>query len=212
VSEDGTNGTFSHAGEFVTVAQAAARLGVTEPRLRRAVARTGTATQTQTRRTRTGTRTGTVLPVAALVGLAAFLSENGTEREHDGEQKRERERKPTQADAEGFAAPDTPAGNGDAALVAHLTGEVEYLRAALAREQETAKAALDRLAESERRASVLIAATAGAFGSQIGPRIASDDTHGGLSGDRDKVPEGETGSGNPLQKTRTWWRLWKGGE
>ena len=188
----------------MTVAQAAARLGVTEPRLRRAVARTGTATQTQTRRTRTGTRTGTVLPVAALVGLAAFLSENGTEREHDGEQKRERERKPTQADAEGFAAPDTPAGNGDAALVAHLTGEVEYLRAALAREQETAKAALDRLAESERRASVLIAATAGAFGNRDTPRITSDNTQTGDGVGRDEMAS--TGGNTPYKKPIPWWR------
>ncbi len=194
VIDGGDLATFADTGDrsFVTVAQAAARLGVTEPRLRRAVTRTGTPTQTQTRRTRTGTRTGTVLPEACLDALAAFFSENGTEREPDAEGERKRQRNGSQADAEPFAA------STDAALVAHLTGEVEYLRAALSQSQANASALTAELSEARKQSAVLIAATAGAFDTlRIAPRSPESDA----AGESVEVPA-PAGS-------RPWWRFGK---
>lgn len=197
--------------DFVSIASAAARLGVTEPRLRRAVARTGTPTQTQTRRTRTGTRTGTVLPVAALDALAAFLSEKGTEREPldtgvsplrhisprksiDAEPKQERERNPTQADAEAFAGRELAAEI--RARLADRESEIAFLRGALNQSQATANALTTELSEARKQSAVLIAATAGAFNTaQIVAHAPENDAE----------PTGNEQEPTP----RPWWRLWR---
>ena len=90
------------------------------------------------------------------------------------------------------------------ARIADRESEIQNLRGALTAAQETAKAALDRLAESERRASVLIAATAGAFGNRDTPRITSGDTQTGDSVGRDEV---STGGSPPYKKPLPWWRF-----
>ena len=146
--------------------------------------------------------------MACLDALAAFLSENRTERERfgtlpepDAEGKRERERNGSQADAEPFAALT------DAALVAHLIGEVEYLRAALTASQATANALTAELSEARKQSAVLIAATAGAFKAQDTPRIAAGDTDASTSKDGEQLTH--AGTIDPCTVTkRPWWQVW----
>jgi hypothetical protein len=73
---------------WLTVREAAARLKVTEPRLRRAMKRTGTGTLRETE-TKTGTRPGVCVRVSDLAALTAAMetgTETGSRREPEQEQ------------------------------------------------------------------------------------------------------------------------------
>jgi hypothetical protein len=72
------------------------------------------------------------------------------------------------------------------ALVEQLKGEVAFLRAALEREQETARAALAELHEERQRAAVLI--TAAATGRLVAPEMAGANAR--------RSPADVTGDGN----------------
>lgn len=131
----------------LTIAQTAARLGVTEPRLRRALKLPEFADRTLTEtQTRTGTRTGTGIPLALVLDLQAFFERKTTA---PGVKRRKNN---TNGNANVFTsgsvpedAPPPPADlipvyhrvmNEQAARIDDLKARVEFLEAALQREQE----------------------------------------------------------------------------
>lgn len=127
--------------ELLTVAQAAARLGVSEPRLRRLLARPEHAPRvvTLTRRTQTGTRTGKAVPLAFLAELqTCFERVSGPDyaRERERERSRERER-------EAFPRPQDALAT---RLLAEQAARIEDLRAQVAHLQGMLDAANDRQA------------------------------------------------------------------
>lgn len=130
----------SEAEEFITITEAAQRLGVTIPRLRRFLARPEWSDLLKERetRTRTGTRTARTVSVLVLHEIGQALKERDKqerEREHStpepfsfplGEQKQASEPETKKQSA-------TPP---DAALVAQLQAENAFLRGELTAQRE----------------------------------------------------------------------------
>ena len=136
------------ADAFVTIAHAARRLGVTEQKLRRLLARPEHAGRTvsATHRTRTGTRRATLLPECFVGELGALFEHEtnapanppgkapGTVSEHSGEGAGEHAAIVFTGEAPG---PLVRALLGQyEARIGDLKSEVEALRAALEREQQ----------------------------------------------------------------------------
>jgi transposase len=82
--------------------------------------------------------------------------------------------------------------------------EVEYLRDALTKSQEVAAAALSRAEESDRRAAIMIAATATGQIGQFSPQGATETA----SSTADDTKSTQNGGENTENKRR-WWQLWK---
>jgi len=118
----------------LTIAEAAAQIGVNEPRLRRLLARPEYAPRvvTLTRRTRTGTRTGKAVPLAFLPELQALFEretgpEGARERKRKHVQERKREAFPAPPDALAMRLVDE-----QAARINDLRAQVANLQAQLA--------------------------------------------------------------------------------
>jgi len=155
----------------LTVSEAAAELGTTQPRLRRLLVRPDFAgrTQTETRETKTGTRTATVVPVSVLDDLRAALEaapvrEQKQEREQSPhhalppsekasrDQEREQERGPAAA----FSFPaDVEESDQLSPLAARLVGEMEARIADLKEQNERLASALQREQEGRARDQAL---------------------------------------------------------
>lgn len=132
----------SDAAEFVPVAEAVRRLGISDRQVRRYATRLPAEDKQEH-------RTGLRVRYGALVAL------RGTD---EAEQA-------SGSDRPGQAKPTPMAGPGGAneangALIEHLQDEVAYLREALAREQENVRSARFEIAEERKRADLLIAAMA----------------------------------------------------
>jgi hypothetical protein len=169
------------AEEFLPVAEAARRLGVSEPRLRRLLKLSEWAHAHQEReyRTRTGTRTGLVVPVSVLVSLGAALSKEGTEQER----KREHVGAPAAPQETGLAV----------ALLAEKDERIADLKAQLEtkdRQIEALTTALRLAQENIAREQVLEAMPSGAA---IEPK---------------ETEAGEEKAAEPVKQQRPWWRLW----
>lgn len=169
-------------GEYLTVAEAAAHLEVSVPRLRRLLSRPpfDSETRTRTRTGRTGTRPALCVPVPVLVSLQSALerqeageaakeaapNENGNRNENGNEHAEKepnRSRSHSPAEVETLREQLAQARMEAAASAAHAKSaqeQADRLNAALVREQETSRAALTELAEARRRSDVLIAAAA----------------------------------------------------
>lgn len=148
--------TFAGDGDrsFVTVAEAAERLSVTLPRLRRLLNRPDFArhvTQRE-RRTRTGTRTAKAVPVTVLVALREALERpEGEEAEAEPERERERER-------QNEAIPVTVLVDELRARIADLSAALEHERDAHRRAEVLHLNTQGELSELRRRAAELEAA------------------------------------------------------
>lgn len=140
------------SADFVTVAEAARRLHLSERQARRLVSRLPDSDR----------QTGPPL----LVRVSALTHQGQTEAGYD-----ERATPDTLRDKAG-QKPDSMPGS-DAALVEALRSEVEYLRAALVREQETARAALSALHEERERLPLLLAAATRAALPKAAPDIVN---------------------------------------
>jgi len=146
----------------LTVSEAAAELGTTQPRLRRLLARPDFAGRVhqQERETKTGTRTATVVPVLLLDDLRAVL-----EAAPIREQKREREPSPPEQEHEQEQAASLPFSFPMSAqepdqlspLGARLVAEMEGRIADLQRQLELANAALEREQMNHARTQALAA-------------------------------------------------------
>lgn len=135
----------SEAEEFITIAEAAQRLGVTIPRLRRFLARPewNELLKERETRTRTGTRTARTVSVLVLNEIEEALKEGD---------KREREREHSTPEPFLFSLGEqtnkVPIKSTDPALVEQLQTENTFLRAELTAQREahqTAEAELRRL-------------------------------------------------------------------
>ena len=132
--------------EFLTIAEAATRLGVTIPRLRRLLARPQFAPYCKTvaRQTRTGIRTATVIPVSVLSSIQIDATQP-VEREH--KQEREQERLPASPD-ELIVAFER--------IIAEKDARIKDLTEALEHERERSR----RHAEAHARAQALLSLSA----------------------------------------------------
>jgi len=147
----------------LTVSEAAAELGTTQPRLRRLLARPDFAGRVhqQERETKTGTRTATVVPVLLLDDLRAALETRaaGTERARGAgpvrEQKQEREQEQEQAASLPFAFPSPQEPDQLSPLGARLVAEMEGRIMDLQRQLEAANAALEREQQNHARTQAL---------------------------------------------------------
>lgn len=145
-------GTPGAPGELLTVAEAAARLGVSLPRLRRLLARPENAAclTSVTRETRTGTRTATAIPFSFLSELKALC-----EREKAPQRPQEREREQIHTDRpESFPFPSEGAlvrrvMDEQAARIEDLRGQVASLQAQLDAANERQAALLNALAREQ---------------------------------------------------------------
>jgi hypothetical protein len=153
---------------WLTVREAAARLKVTEPRLRRAIERTGTGTVRETQ-TKTGTRPGVCVRVSDLPALlAAMETGTGTAARHEPEQEQTPRvitfsaRAEPAVSAEGASRPSGPSPE---VLAAQLAAEQEKSRLLIAQNME-----LQRLVavaeERERRQAEQLSAALQAVANQ----------------------------------------------
>jgi len=152
--------------EVLTIAEAAAQIGVNEPRLRRLLARPEYAGRvvSLTRRTRTGTRTGKAVPLAFLPELKVALDRISTpetqgERERERSREREREALKTPPDAMAIRVVEEQAAriNDLRAQVANLQAQLDAAnerqrghKAALARALPPAPEAPNRSKDTRR--------------------------------------------------------------
>lgn len=185
--------------DLLTLAEVAEELNVTLPRLRRAITRTGMTTETVSRSTRTGTRTAQAIRRESVLSLSKVLAGEQSEPEREQAQERkqervqERERKPIQP-----VESDTVLVQELRERLADKDAEVQYLREALTREQETSRnlsATVARYALSEKQSRLIEA-----------PSVTSDSTETGATGQTGQVQGSDAVAGN---SARAWWEFWK---
>jgi hypothetical protein len=134
--------------EYLTVAEAAERIGFTIPRLRRLIARPPYVQHCRTvsRETRTGTRAAVVIPVSMLAEMASGRHERP-------QQEREREQGHIE---EGRSDPDLAAAY--ERIIAEKDARIKDLTEALEHERERSR----RHAEAHARLQALLAMTSSA--------------------------------------------------
>jgi hypothetical protein len=199
--------------ELLTVAEAAARLSVSIPRLRRLLARPEFAryTTSQARETKTGTRTSLAVPVSVLPLLA-----DGMERERT----KTAESFPFSFGAEDGAAGTKETGGAMPALAAALLTEkdarIDALTGALEHERNTTRRLTEALEQAQanlQREQSLRLLTHTEAQELAGPQTeaAPEDSgdFSGFSGTPTRAGEGEPSEVS--DKKKGWWtRLWKG--
>lgn len=172
----GGGGEAAPASEWLTIAEAAARFGVSARSLRRAVDRlqnsekergangvtnaAGNVVRTRqiTRQTKTGPRSAAAYEIALLSHLAGDLRGEIAE---TGQSAKPKLNAAETVSGRGQERGANAAGNVDtsaAELVDQLRGEVAFLRAALGKEQQNTAAALGELSRANERAAFLITA------------------------------------------------------
>ncbi len=227
------------ADDWVTVAEAAARLGVTVPRLRRLLARPewSKLTGTRTRTTATGTRTSVSVPVLLLPELAVALEAPLRQRDLSSMPVGGDEwipppswgtptviHLPDEDETETGTGTGTRRGNVDSgpdaswrerALVAEarvelLAAERDRLATALEREQENTRAALAHLADSDARLASVLAATGRV---QLSEAPDAPDAPGGDTSSTRSNPEFGDGAETETPSAQaSWWaRLFRRG-
>lgn len=200
--------------EWLTVAEAAARLGVSVPRLRRLLARPDLAplVENRTRQTRTGTRTAQGVPVPVLVSLRAALDAlpdaatgaAGREPRAEPKQERERERQAEASEPFAVAAPYAPG------------GEVLYLRERLADALQLLAREQQAHAETRQLMAAQMAGQIAATNTASENAPAPHDGSRGATGDDLQADAAETGQSADGAETAPdvaqrgkWWQIWK---
>jgi hypothetical protein len=192
-----------NAGEVVlTVAEAAALLNVTIPRLRRLLARPDFAPllRQQERRTRTGTRTSTVIPESVLVSLQAIVESGETSFPgQEAEQEREQERNRN--------------GNEHAALREAFQSDILFLR----RQAETHAQEIARrdIAEAELRRLLLadrqeIARLREQLALAAAPQVPGSQVAADMDNHAQETAEAVRSQPEP-PPARKWFEFWKRG-
>jgi hypothetical protein len=140
--------------EWLTVAEAARRLNISERTARRYA---GQMPDTERRAPDKGP---VKIRLSSLASLLPLASVSFSMPDMEGKNAGQQQKAPDNAGQENRDAGHVPDSENAAGreLVAHLQAEVSFLRAALEREQENTKGALARLEEAEARSKVLIAA------------------------------------------------------
>jgi hypothetical protein len=147
--------------ELLTIAEAAARLGIGERRLRRLLAREENAarTVTVTRRTRTGTRTCAALPIDLLLEFQAEIergenaanvdSDSDTANVDSGATNAARTRREPGGQSMALAAVYERVLRERERVIEAQAAQIETLLAALEAERESRRAAADALAREQ---------------------------------------------------------------
>jgi transposase-like protein len=91
-------------------------------------------------------------------------------------------------------------------IITKQEGEIAFLREALNKSQEVAAAALSRAEESDRRAAIMIAATATGQISGFSPRI--DTSFSGTGGSETNATAKDEQEAASKVNTRPWWQFW----
>ncbi len=158
---------------WLTIAEAAARLGISGPRLRRLLTRPGFAEriQKQSHETVTGTRSATMIPLALLLDLkTASASYRAREKQVHKENNSNDNHSDNVADNVSMTV---PMGAAFAAALSAKDEVIMELRAALAHEREQAV----RLTETIGRQQLLLSMT----GPQDSPSEATKGPHSGAT-------------------------------
>ena len=205
-----------NTGEPLTVAAAAAVLGVTERRLRRLLEQPEYAARTVmlTRRTRTGTRTGAALPPALLAEVAHHFKHETNAANGDTENAAEtrRERGEHGANGDGNAA-----GTGFEAahlvpLYQRLLAEKDARIGDLKSEVEALRAALEREQQNHARTQALRSLPAPAVVVETPAETAPGGPHAGENSETGQVPQSDAKSpseGKQHEQRRHWWQVWR---
>jgi len=164
------------ADEIVTIAEAARRVGITEQKLRRLLARPEHAGRTlsRTHRTRTGTRRATVLPEGLIADLRSLL-ERETNATGTGTQGAEPSEEGAAERAAGVFTGEAP-GPLVRALIGQYEARISELTTALEHEREQGR----RLVEALTREQSLRALEAPTIAQET--RAAANDTGSGPEG------------------------------
>ncbi len=180
------------ADDWVTVAEAARRLGIGERRAYRLASGLSDTDRRLSDNRRTLVRQSAL---SAAAGIAPM----------------EAEQPPGVSDTVGQVSDKAPPSVGqvsDTALVEQLRSEVAYLRGALEREQENTRAALAQLADSDARLASVLAATGrvqlseapDATGTEASPNWSTPAGNGAETVEAPRPGE--------ASKLRPWWRWW----